>query len=90
MQPKGGAQDETIIDLGTPGTDVVPITARVYELTVSVKKIVTTDEGKLQVSLESEAMSEDALAQLKDMLVLQQAGRVLVSMEAAQRDLFDS
>lgn len=81
-------KQEEVIDLGK--TDPKPITARVDDMTVRVKKITTTDDGKLNVTLESEGMSDEALENVKDMLVLQQAGIVKLSMLPVQRDLFDA
>lgn len=78
---------DDIIDLGKPD-EAVPVTARVTDLTAKVKRIQTTDEGKLQVVLEAVGLDDDALTQIREMLVLQQACPVLVSMEAVQADLF--
>ncbi|MET0084820.1 MAG: hypothetical protein ABW079_17595 [Sedimenticola sp.] len=82
-------RDDEIIELGMPECDIPPLTERVDAMTVRVKKIATTDDGKLSITLESEGMSDDALANVKDMLVLQQNGAVLLSMEPVQRSLFD-
>lgn len=84
---------------GTPRSDVsmihvsadgqaLPIEARVDELTTKVKKITTTDEGKLQIVLEAEGMDHEALAQVKELLVLQQSALVQVSMVPVQRELY--
>jgi len=78
---------DDIIDLGKPDA-AVQITARVTDLTAKVKRIQTTDEGKLQVVLEAVGLDDDAIGQVREMLVLQQACPVLVSMEAVQMDLF--
>ena len=80
--------EEEIIDLGK--TDAKPVTARVDEMTVRVKKITTTDEGKLSIALESEGMTDEALENVKDMLVLQQNGVVKLTMLPVQRDMFDA
>lgn len=80
-------RNDDIIDLGKPD-EAVPITARVTDLNARVKRIQTTDEGKLQVVIETVGLDDDALAQIKEMLVLQQACPVLVNMEAVQPDLF--
>ena len=80
---------EDIIDLGAPD-EQVPVTARVRDLGARVKRVVTTDEGKLQVVLEAEGMDDEALGQVRELLVLQQACPVLVSMDPVQRDLFDA
>jgi len=81
------ARKDDIIDLGKPDA-AVQITARVTDLTAKVKRILTTDEGKLQVVIEAMGLDDDALGQIKEMLVLQQACPVLVSMEAVQMELF--
>lgn len=80
-------RDVIHLDAGQRGTE---ITARVRDMTTRIKRIQTTDEGKLQVVLETEGMDDTALAQVKDMLVLQQSALVTVSMAPAQRDLFDA
>jgi DNA transposition AAA+ family ATPase len=72
----------------TADGQTVPVDARVDELTTKVKKITTTDEGKLQIVLEAEGMDHEALAQVKELLVLQQHSLVLVSMTPVQRELF--
>jgi len=82
-------KEDDIIDLGKPD-ELIPITARVRDLSARVKRIQTTDEGKLQVVLEAEGMDNEALDQVRELLVLQQACPVLVSMDPVQRDLFDA
>lgn len=59
----------------------------VDDLQARVKRIVTTDEGRLQIVLESEALSDEAILQVKNLLQLQQ-DTVFVSVRAAQGDLF--
>ena len=59
----------------------------VEDLQARVKRIVTTDEGKLQIVLESEALSDEAIAKTQNLLQLQQ-DTVFVSVRAAQQDLF--
>ena len=59
----------------------------VEDLQARVKRIVTTDDGKLQIVLESEALSEEAIAKTQNLLQLQQ-DTVFVSVRAAQQDLF--
>ena len=78
-----------IIELNPANQVPLPVRARVGNLVASIKKITTSDEGKLQVVLESESMDDEALVQVKDMLVLQQASLVRVAMEPVQRELFD-
>jgi len=59
-------------------------------MTTKVKKITTTDEAKLQVVLETEGMDDEALEQIKSMLILQQSCLVKVSMVPVQQDMFDA
>jgi|GEM_PF-2823419 len=81
-------KEEEILDLG--GEIVRNVNERVDALTVRLKKIVTTDEGKLQIIMETEGIADDdSLMDVKNMLVLQQAGVVNVSMKPVQRDLFN-
>jgi hypothetical protein len=81
-------QEEEILDLG--GEITRNVSERVDALTVRLKKIVTTDEGRLQIIMETEGIADDdALLDVKNMLVLQQTGVVNVSMKPVQRDLFD-
>ncbi|WP_456378863.1 hypothetical protein [Thiolapillus sp.] len=89
QEPKGEHIEEAdYIDLGAE--DVKIITEKVEELTVRLKKIVTTDEGKLQIVMETEGIADDeALQNIKHMLTLQQTGMIVLSMKAMQRDLFD-
>ena len=83
------ARSDDILDLKAGDVTAKSISERVNDLTIRIKKIATSDEGKLQISLESEAMSDDALSQVKDMLVLQQNGLVKLTMKPVQRELFD-
>lgn len=89
QQPNGAprADDAAMIHINPHDGDD-PVSARVDGMTTKVRKITTTDEGKLQVVLEAEGMDNDALAQVKELLVLQQSCLVLVSMEPVQQDLF--
>ena len=82
-------QAHEIIELNPANQAPLPVLARVRNLVASIKKITTSDEGKLQVVLESESMDDEALVQVKDMLVLQQASLVRVAMEPVQPGLFD-
>jgi len=79
-----------IIELSPAKQVPVPVTARVYNLLAKIKKITTTDESKLQVVLETEGMDDDAIMQVKAMLVLQQTAMVRVAMDPVQQDLFDA
>lgn len=79
-----------IVHLGAGQERPRPIDARVDGMTVKVKKITTTDEGRLQVVLETEGMDDDVIGQVKSMLTLQQSCLVRVTMTPVQRDLFDA
>ena len=79
-----------IIALNPANQAPVPVTARVHNLLAKIKKITTTDESKLQVVLETEGMDDDAILQVKAMLVLQQTALVKVAMDPEQQDLFDA
>ena len=59
----------------------------VEDLQARVKRIVTTDEGKLQIVLESESLTEESIEKTKNLLQLQQDA-VFVTVRAAQQDLF--
>lgn len=80
------SRDEEIIDLGN--LPEVPQLEDVRDYVMRVKKIVATDEAKIQVVLETEGATPESLEQLKAMLSLQQACPVLVSMQPAQKELF--
>lgn len=82
------AKKPDVIDIRQPG-EVEPISAHVSDLPVVLKKIATTDEGKLSITLDSEMLDEEHLSQVRDMLALQRSGVVLVSIDPAQRGLFD-
>lgn len=74
----------------TPGAHgPAPISAEVSNLIARIKRLQTTDEGKLQVVLESEVLDDPALAQVREMLTLQQTTLVRVAMQAMQQRLFD-
>lgn len=70
-------------------SDPATLAASVERLLVRLKKITTTDDGKLALALEAEALDDESLAQVRDMLLLQQAGLVVLSMLPVQRDLFE-
>ena len=79
----------TMIHIGGKAAPQEP-NVSVRDMVTKVKKITTTDEGRLQVVLETEAMDDNAIAQVKDMLVLQQACLVQVTMVPVQPELFDA
>ena len=65
------------------------VASGVDRLPLELKKVVTTSEGKLQIALESESLSDEAVEQVKALLSLQQ-GLVRVSFAPVQGELFDA
>jgi hypothetical protein len=59
----------------------------VEDLAACVRRITTTDEGKLQIVLEGEGLDDPTIAKVRDLLQLQQ-DLVLVTIRPAQGDLF--
>lgn len=84
---QGLSHDEEIIDLGN-APEMIRLD-EVRDYVMRVKKITTTDEAKVQVVLETEGATPESLEQLKAMVSLQQACPVLVSMQPAQKELFN-
>lgn len=60
----------------------------VEDLEARIKRITTSDDGKLQVLIECEFMDERGIEKVKHMLGLQRTEGVLVSMKVRQLDLF--
>ena len=85
-QNNAPSHGEDIIDLGN-APELIHL-EEVRDYVMRVKKIVTTDEAKVQVVLETEGATPESLEQLKAMVSLQQACPVLVSMQPAQKELF--
>ncbi|RMG32498.1 MAG: hypothetical protein D6720_13205 [Gammaproteobacteria bacterium] len=56
-----------------------PVAARARDLGAKVKQVVTTDESKLQIVLQAEGMDNEALDQVRELLLLQQACPVLAA-----------
>lgn len=83
----GQTHDDDIIDLGN-APEMIRLEG-VRDYVMRVKKITTTDEAKVQVVLETEGATPESLEQLKAMVSLQQACPVLVSMQPAQKELFN-
>ena len=82
--------DNTIRVQGVRDADLQPAGVALFEvsdLPARVKRIVTTDEGRLQILLESESLSEESIEKTKNLLQLQQDA-VFVTVRAAQQDLF--
>lgn len=80
----------SLIHLGAGQNEPQRINVAVNGMITKVKKITTTDEGKLQVVLETEGMDDDVIGHVKSMLTLQQTCLVQVHMVPVQRDLFDA
>ena len=82
--------DNTIRVQGVRDADLQPGSVPLFDvsdLPARVKRIVTTDEGRLQILLESESLSEESIEKTKNLLQLQQDA-VFVTVRAAQQDLF--
>lgn len=60
----------------------------VEDLAAYVRRITTTDEGKLQIVLEGEGLDDPTIAKVRDLLQLQQ-DLVLVTVRPAQGDIFN-
>lgn len=60
--------------------------SRVNDLPARVKKIATTDEGKLQIVLEGEVIRPEELEKIRDLFLIQQ-GRVFVDFTPEQGEL---
>ena len=60
----------------------------VDDLAAYVRRITTTDDGKLQIVLEGEGLDDPTIAKVRDLLQLQQ-NLVLVNIRPAQGDLFN-
>lgn len=60
----------------------------VEDLAAYVRRITTTDEGKLQIVLEGEGLDDPTIAKVRDLLQLQH-DLVLVTVRPAQGDLFN-
>lgn len=83
------SNDEGLIHLGAEVEGPAQVTAKVEAITSKIKKVQTTDEGKLQVTLETEGLDDDAIGKVKEMLSLQQSTLVKVDMRPVQRELFN-
>lgn len=59
---------------------------KVMDLPARVKKIATTDEGKLQIVLEGEVIRPEELEKIRDLFLIQQ-GRVFVDFSPEQGEL---
>lgn len=67
-------------------SNLAPDSGRVRSLPARVKKIATSDEGKLQIVLEGEVIRPEELEKIRDLFLIQQ-GRVFVDFTPEQGDL---
>lgn len=71
----------------TTGEELLNFTrSRIEALPANVDFVKITHDGKLQISLSSEALSNDVLDKIRDLLLIQQ-GQVFVDFEGAQQEL---
>jgi hypothetical protein len=61
--------------------------AVVRDFPVTIKRIITTDEGRLQLVMEAQSLDGENLAQVQRMLELQR-GTSLLTLESSQGSLF--
>jgi len=61
--------------------------AEVRDFPVTIKRITTTDEGRLQLVMEAQSLDGESMAQVQRMLELQR-GTSLLTLESAQGNLF--
>ena len=61
---------------------------KVEQLPAKIKKMVTTDEGKLQITLEADALDTETIQKIKGLLEMQQ-GLTLIDFTPTQADLFN-
>ncbi len=69
-----------------PGNGFSLACGQVHDLPARVKKIATTDEGKLQIVLEGEVIRQEELYKIRDLFLIQQ-GRVFVDFTPEQGEL---
>jgi hypothetical protein len=65
---------------------VLPLPSHSAELDARIKKVTVTDEGKLAIALECDITDEEALEQLRNLL-LAQRGPVSASFSSIQGEL---
>lgn len=71
----------------TTSDELVSFTrSRVEQLPVSVDYVKISHDGKLQIALSSEALSNEVLEKIRDLLLIQQ-GQVFVDFEGQQQEL---
>lgn len=72
-------------DGGTENTPGFLATIQVAGLVCDVKKITTTNEGKLSMAIEATATDNEALERVRDLISIQQ-GEVMLTLEGATAD----
>ena len=71
----------------TTSDELVSFTrSRIEQLPANVDYVKVTHDGKLQIALSSEALSNEVLDKIRDLLLIQQ-GQVFVDFEGAQQEL---
>ncbi len=75
------------IDIQNSSNEDIPLPDRVDDLPVSLRKITSSDDGKVQLVFEAEALSDEGLANLKGLISIQQQCKAFLSLEPAQKDL---
>lgn len=65
------------------------IPSLVKQVPVELKKVTVSSSGKLQIVLESEALSDDSIDKVKSLLTLQQ-GMVMASFDPTLEGRFDA
>lgn len=73
-------------EASTPAEQTYLPGAKVQDLPARVKKIATTDEGRLQIVLEGEVIRPQELEKIRDLFLIQQ-GRVFVNFTPEQAEL---
>ena len=77
-----GVSERTFRTDGAEAADVIRVAA-VNDLRCRLKKITTTDEGKIAIAIELEAQDPDTLEQIRDLIRVQQ-GEVELSITGMQ------
>jgi hypothetical protein len=73
-------------DTPDPSEGLLMAGGRVHDLPARVKKIATTDDGKLQIVLEGDVIRSEEQKKIHDLFLIQQ-GRVFVDFTPEQGEL---
>ena len=73
-------------DASAAGEGLLLTGGRVHDLPARVKKIATTDDGKLQIVLEGDVIRSEEQKKIHDLFLIQQ-GRVFVDFTPEQGEL---